>query len=101
MESLQQYSNFHYAECEAALQPFYPDGETAFLQGSTVYRGPYGRAQAFRYIIFIVLAVLFLFKGNKNRASVFTWSRLFLYLIKRFNTSVIAFSLGGRAPPRI
>jgi hypothetical protein len=98
MEELQQNSASCYKESEAAVLPFYPDGETAFFQSGTVYRGPYGRAQAFRDIIFIVLVLLLIFKVSG--ASVFTYSRLFLYLIKRFNTSVIAFSLGGRAPPR-
>jgi hypothetical protein len=35
------------------------------------------------------------------KASVFVCSSLFICLIKRFNISVLAFSLGGRGPPRI
>jgi hypothetical protein len=101
IEMFQRYTDFWYEECEAAVLPFYPEGGAVFLKPSPVYRGPYGRAHVFRYGIFIALVVLFLFKGYKNKASVFSYSHLFLYLIKRCNTSVMAFSLGGRAPPRI
>jgi hypothetical protein len=100
MEELQQNSGPYYEEGEAAVLPSYPGGGVVFLKTSPVYRGPYGKAQALRYGIFIALVFLFLFKVNKNKASVFSYSRLFLYLIKRYNTSVMAFSLGGRAPPR-
>jgi hypothetical protein len=100
MEELQWFSgSYSYGSGETAVLPSYPEGGTAFLKPGPVYRGTQGRCQAFRFIIVMILAVLFLFNGHK--APVFANSFLFVYLIKRFHLSVLAFSLGGRAPPRI
>jgi hypothetical protein len=99
MKGLQQSSDSCYELSEIAVLPFYPEGGVTFLKPSPVYRGIQGRSEAFRFIIVMILVVLFLFHGHK--APVFANSFLFVYLIKRFNLSVIAFSLGGRAPPRI
>jgi hypothetical protein len=98
MEEFQRYPDSFYELSETTAQPFYPEGGAIFLKPSPVYRGMQGKYQAFKFIV-IILAVLFLFNGPK--VPVFANSFLFVYLIKRFHLSVIAFSLGGRAPPRI
>jgi hypothetical protein len=97
--TLQRYPDSSYGVATAAL-PFYPeDDDQIFLKPSDVYQAVLGRSQILKYIIVISLAILFLFNGYD--ASVFACSLLYGYLIRRSDTSVIAFSLGGRAPPRI
>jgi hypothetical protein len=96
-EMFQQYSRYELSGVSVLL--FYPeDGGQAFLKPGEIYREIQGRCQIFRFIIVMILAVLLLLNGHK--ASVFACSILF-YLIKRFDTSIIAFFLGGHAPPAI
>jgi hypothetical protein len=98
MNIFQPYPDFCNESGDNSVLSFFPEGEgQAFLNTSQVYRAVFGKAQPFRYSIFIILALLLLFKIFK--ASVFVCSSLFIFLIKRFNISVLAFSLGGRAPP--
>jgi hypothetical protein len=95
-----QYPNFYNGSGNRSVLLSFPESEEqAFLNTRQVYRAVFGKAQIFRYFMFIIPALLLLFKTFKS--SVLVCSSLFIYLIKRFNISLLAFSLGGRAPPRI